>query len=379
MTELTVYLMPVSFGYGPSALAVAVARAVRHRHPYLRVAAVADGLAWELLAGSGVFPNGHVIEAPAGELPIALTSNQDATWVGFADFDRLHRTVRLGLRSIMVDPLWWMWDEPPALLREGLRYLALRFPGIEQSAPQGVDGNFRVVPQVVETGIGGSAAADRSGVLLNLGGGVVPGVDSLAFLQAVVDVVSASCADTDLLVASSAEVVARLSVPTWSGNVALRNLSRLKMIRELTERAMLLTVPGQSIIWEALAAGIPTIVVPGSNYSQHRQSVYYREELRNVPLFGWDDLPGYELAPAGLPEEQGLRHAAQCGRKFAGDGSARALMRTWLCAALRAPRSAPSVSEGSVWSDLSGADVVADEIAAAAAAVLGAPQKPATA
>lgn len=363
-SETTIYLVPVSFGYGPAALAVAVARALRQHQPHLRVAAVADGLAAELLADSGVLDAASVIRVDAGRLPEDIATDRHAVWVGFADFNRLGLAAERGHRSIMVDPLWWMWEKPPALSEAGLqRYLVLRFPGIEQTLPEAAAPTFRVVPQVVEAGFDGPQPADRSGVLLNLGGGFAPGIDSLPYLQAVVDIVASCCPDTDVLVASSSEIIARLAPPQESTHLSLRSLRRPEMLHELRQRARLITVPGQSIIWEALAAQIPTIIVPGTNYSQHRQVPFYQSELRNTPLLPWDFLPGYQSAPAGLAQPQGLVHASEASHRFAADPAARAVMQAWLRAALLLPEAAPSVAAGSVWRELNGAEVIAQEIA----------------
>lgn len=365
MSGATVYLMPVSFGYGPAALAVGVAEALRRRHPALRVCGVADGLAREFLLACDAFAAEDVLPAAADQLPV-VDPGAGSVWVGFADFDRLGRAVERGYCSVMVDPLFWMWASPPALLQEDVTYLALRFPGIDATAPPdglGRIARFRVVPQVVESGFARAAARQRRGYLLNLGGGIAPGVDNLDFLQALVDVAHAAADGTDLLVASSAAVTAALTVPAGATNVSIRTLDRREMIEELSTRARLITVPGQSIIWEALTARIPTVVVPGSNYSQHRQSVLYREEFRNVPLLGWDELPGLDLAPAGLPESDGLAFAAGCGHRFAGSTSARATLQAWLRAALQQPAQPPDLPTGSVWRDLDGAEIIADEIA----------------
>jgi hypothetical protein len=367
MSRPTIYLMPVSFGYGPAALAIAVAEALHRKQPGVRVIGIADGLALELLAGSEHFAADHVVAVEEGAVPAQIGEDRDAVCVGFADFDRLDVAHARGAFTVLVDPLFWMWPDPPGCAGSVDRYLALQFPGIEEQAQRcglAQNARFRIVPQVVEHALALPRTARRQGVLLNLGGGVAPGVDTTAFLAALVDVTANALTvtgDGSLLVATSTAVAARLA-PNAPRGVEIRALSRADMIDQLGVRARLVTVPGQSILWEALAARTPTVLVPGSNYSQHRQAALYHDQLINVPVLGWADLPGFASAPAGLPEAQGLALAAEAGRAFATNAAARATLTDWLHRTLRQPPAAPELSPGSVWRDLTGAEVIAAEI-----------------
>lgn len=143
----------------------------------------------------------------------------------------------------------------------------------------------------------------------------------------------------------------------------LRSLTTAQMLQELQTRALLLTVPGQSIIWESLQAGIPMIVLPGANYSQHRQTPAYREFIEGVPFVTWQDLDGYRELQAGLAEADGVAQAARLGREFAGDPRAQERLRGLLRKSW-GHADPPRLRPGSPWSSLNGADQVVRRTAA---------------
>ena len=126
MGDTPIYLVPVTFGFGPAALATAVARQIRQRHPDLPVIGVGNGIASDFLRSSGVFDNG-VMEWPPGELPDSVGRSGSAVTVFFADFDRLRVAKGRGLRTVVVDPLYWMWESDPAAGQRG-QVLRTGFP-----------------------------------------------------------------------------------------------------------------------------------------------------------------------------------------------------------------------------------------------------------
>src|SRR5512138_664144 len=106
MSELRAYLVPVSFGFGPAALATAVARQLRELSPSLSLTGVGDGIALDFLRDSGLFDDA-VEQAAPGRLPDSMSGQASGVGVFFADFDRLDAARGGGLRTVMVDPLYW--------------------------------------------------------------------------------------------------------------------------------------------------------------------------------------------------------------------------------------------------------------------------------
>lgn len=366
MDSPSIYLVPMTFGFGPAALATAVGRQLRQRHPDLPLAGVGDGIALDFLRNSGIFADRLVAAAP-GELPDSIGSSGPAVTVFFGDFDRLRVAQRRGLRTVVVDALYWMWDSDPAEPSGVDRYYALAFPGVaERLASRGSNGAaVRIVSQIVDLDTP-APDADRAGTVLNLGGAVAPMGGNYRYLRALAELVRQTLdATDDLLVTCSSRAAEAICRDGPIPGVTVTELPFTQMMSVLGQRARLLTLPGQSIIWEALRMRIPTIVLPGANYSQHRQLTAYRRFLAGVAFIGWDDLDGYDALPEGLPEERGVARAVELGNRLCADRAARAQLAKLLAEHIATCQSqAPTLRDGHPWSDFGGAIEVADEISA---------------
>jgi hypothetical protein len=367
-----VYLIPVSFGFGPAALTIAVAKQLRVQCPQLLLTGVGDGIALDFLRASRLF-EGSLEEAAPGQLPESVQGDRETVAVFFADFDRLANARQRGLPTVMVDPLYWMWDRDPVEPSDVDLYFSLAFPGVpERVARRGEAArSIRLVPQIVDLDLP-APGAQRSGTVLNLGGAVAPSGDSTRYLRALIKVVAGLVKDdAGLLVTCSALAAARIGCDVPAG-VTVAALPFGQMMETLGTRARLLTLPGQSIMWEALQMRIPTVVLPGANYSQHRQVGAYQRYFSGAEFITWDDFPGYGTLPAGLPEDQGVPRAAQLGDRLARDEAACAWLSKRLAGVLAAGPATPSVlRDGHPWSSFDGASEVAREIVRLATVTAG--------
>ena len=358
-----VYLVPVSFGFGPAALATAVARQLRARCPQLPITGIGDGIALDFLRATGLFDDA-LEPAPSQGLPESVAGDPAAVAVFFADFDRLADARRRGLRTVMVDPLYWMWDHDPVEPSDVDRYFALAFPGVpERIARRGPAArSVHLVPQIVDLDLPAPATL-RRGTVLNLGGAVAPSGDSTRYLRALIGVVAGLVQDdAGLLVTCSAAAAARIG-DDLPAHVTVAALPFDRMMETLGSRARLLTLPGQSIMWEALRMRIPTVVMPGANYSHHRQVAEYQRYFSGVQFITWDELAGYGTLPAGLPEEHGVARAARLGDRLAEDDEACARLGKRLAEILATgPLVPPVLRSGHPWSSFDGAAEVAREI-----------------
>lgn len=365
MGKSLVYCVPVAFGFGPTALAIAVARQLRMRHPDIVVNAIGDGIALDLMRGSAVFET--VEAAPVSEMPGAVGGDSMATGVFFADFDRVGAARASGLRTVVVDPLYWMWDEDPVDPATVDLYLALAFPGVaERRAARGqASAAVRVVPQIVDLGVTMSAwPGPRETLMLNLGGAFAPLGNNHGYLRALIEtVVTALDGAGELLVTCSSVAAGAIGQAGPVAGATLTEQPFDEMMAALGRCSRLLTLPGQSIMWEALRLAVPMVVLPGGNYSQHRQVGAYQRFFADVPFITWDDLDGYATLPAGLPEAVGVRSAVEMGERLVSDEQSRGRLAALVADALASPALPPSLRGGHPWSDFDGAIRVADEIA----------------
>jgi hypothetical protein len=116
-------------------------------------------------------------------------------------------------------------------------------------------------------------------------------------------------------------------------------------------------------MWEALQMRIPTVVLPGANYSQHRQVEAYQRYFSGAEFITWNEFPGYGTLPAGLPEHEGVVRAAQLGDRLAEEEEACAWPSKRLADHLAVgPATPPALRDGHPWSSFDGASQVAREI-----------------
>lgn len=360
-----IFFVPLTFGFGPAAIATAVARQLHVRRPEIAIIGVGDGIAFDFMRASRTFET--LMKSPPGTLPDCLGNDSKGVVVSFADFERIGVAAFKGLSTVVVDPLYWMWDTDPIDPATVSLYLALAFPGVAErvEARRTVAGDIHIVPPVVALGLP-MARNKRAGTIVNLGGAVSPIGNNYAYLRALVEVIGETLGGAeDLLVACSSVAAKAINSPGPIAGVVVEELAFDEMTAMLGRCARLLTVPGQSIMWEALQMQTPTLLLPGSNYSQHRQVSAFRRFFADVAFITWDDLEGYQTLPPGLPENLGVARAVELGNRMANDQTARRQLGRLLADALSSvPLAAPKLRAGHPWSNFDGAARVVDEILA---------------
>ena len=307
-----------------------------------------------------------LVESPPSTLPDCFDRYSRRTLVSIVDFERINAARHGGLRTVVVDPLYWMWDSDPIDPSSVSLYLALAFPGVaERVEERGTSASsVRIVPPVVDLRLS-MAEGKRAGTIVNLGGAVSPMGNNYAYLRALVEVIAGTLSGAeDLLVACSSVAARAISYPTPIAGVTVKELAFDEMIARLGTRMRLLTVPGQSIMWEALRMQVPTVLLPGTNYSQHRQVIAFRRFFADVGFITWDDLDGYQTLPPGLPENLGVTRAVELGNRMATDHAARRQLGSLLADVMSVPLAPPRLRAGHPWSRFDGAACVADEVLA---------------
>lgn len=363
MTD-TIYLMPLTFGFGPASHVFAIAQAIRSRAPSVRMVAVADGIAANALRVAGIFD--EVAEQHAGEaLPSGLQKPTDnAIAISVGDFERARAVARRAVPVIVVDALYWMWDRDPLDPRTVDRYFCLAFPGVDDRLARLPERgpHVRIIPQIIAETMPPSQSATRDGVLVNFGGVVSPHRVSYRLLSALAKVIHSSVEfSADMLITCSAAAAAALRREGLPPDTQITELSFSDMLREFGSRWRLYTLPGLSSVWQALATAIPTVLIPPANYSQHQQIAAFRRFVDGVPIVTWDDLDEYACLPPGLPEQRGAELAADMGDRFADDESAQSRLASVLRQRLRTAPGPPRLRDDHPWNSFDGAQVVAAE------------------
>lgn len=350
-----------AFCYGPASIGLAVARELRHDLTAgLRLVALGEGTTLELLSGDPVFDQVYPLqlEELGDSTSPGVKALQEADLVvSVGDFELPERLFEMGRPAIVVDPLYWLWDTDPIRIDHCLEYFALDFPGVKervdehrQSAPD--DRIPRVVEPVYDligtTGLPG--AERRNALLINFGGMESPLGDNfrlaLAMAQCMVNVALEERDYEAIHVCGGGQPIRRLANELRQGDERLRvgALKQPRFFEELATCRDFVTIPGLSIVFEAVHFRSKTLLALPLNYSQHRQGQVYRRVLTHAHFMFWEDFEGYATLPAGMPEEEGVAQARDLGIRFAEDNAARKRFQQMFREFLAAPEQGVSMT-----------------------------------
>lgn len=340
---MRVVFQAIPFCYGPASHAIAIAsqlRSLAGASP-LELYAIAEQPALELLACASCFDAILPYSTREPASPAVRELLDCATHiVSVGDFDFLQHNAHLHAKMYFVDALFWMWCEVPnySLCR---RYYVLDFPPVRArlDALPASERRPILVGQICQ--LMAPPAADRTDqIILHFGGMTCPHGCNITLAVALVEDVicameSTACTSTLLVRAGSLPVRALTAQlrhrPSW---VDVAAVPQARFHAELLAARALCTVPGMSIIYEALSAAVPMMLLLPLNYSQHLQTAAYRGMLRDFASVSWDLMPGFATLPPGLEESVGVSKALAYGSRYATCPAAREVMRTALAAFL---------------------------------------------
>lgn len=363
-----VMIVPVTFGFGPASHAVTIAGTLRDMDPEIILSGCGDGAAAELMLVSGVFDT--VVETEPGRLPSSFDAADHDAAVVVGDFERAGHLAGLSERTVFVDALYWMWPDDPLPQVAAAAYLCLEFPGVQARLEQSTHSVnvARQIGQILEPGPPSSPDSERDRlVVVNLGGAVSPFGTNYDYLSVLVRIVSDTVRearpDSEVVVTCSTRAAKELQARAAGDQQGSFSSTSPRGVQSMLRRAgLLITLPGMSIVWEALQTRVPTLLLPAANYSQHRQTAAYREHL-TCEILEWAGLQGYSEVAGGLPEEEGSARAAGLLARFVGDGAAQQALRESLRARLKTGIGLVRAIEGGpYWQAFDGAAQVGHEV-----------------
>lgn len=325
-----------SFCYGPAAIAIAVARALRESNkniPWMLIA-IGKSTALELFRTSDAFDQcleyDWSSDAPLSQKFYTAFKSASAA-VTVLDFDFARAIKGYGITVYCIDPLFWMWDQPPVGMQYCSRYFATRFPGMEGLLGRRIAATDQALkPEIVEPIRDNialnevSTAATDNTLLVNLGGVESPlGSNiplAMAMCNCIVDVAKSIDVYDQVLICGGQSAVDRLGGNlTKRSKVTIVALPQREFLEAIARCKTLCTVPGLSIIYEALFFQTSTVILLPLNYSQHLQCQAYAELFPDVHVILWEQIPGYRTLEHHLPEPQGVRKALSLGVRFSAD------------------------------------------------------------
>jgi len=269
MEEKTILIEAVPFGYGPASIAIAIAEELREetKHRSIRLIALGKDVSYELFSSSDLF---------------------DEVWK-FDNYDSQNWDMKIKNRILKSDAI--------------ISSVAVR--------------DNRTLSKV-------STTKTKNLLLINFGGMQYPFGSNinlaLTMTKIILEVVLSENIYNEIVICGGGEPIRQISESLNQINkkvrVRISPQKPIEFLKLLASCRTLVTVPGMSIVYEALYLSKPTIFILPLNYSQHLQVTIYKKMLKNAAYITWNDLEGYQTLPPGLPEEEGVKLAVELGNKF---------------------------------------------------------------
>jgi len=310
--SLNILCDAIAFCYGPAAaLSTLIDELLKPCGTSFNFDVMATGSTRELLTRDGHYLN--LIDIDSSD-PKALGELNVSKYDAFIDVCNpvSYECLRSrGLPTAYVDFLLWMHEGPVAAHFDANLYLAEGYPGTEEWVQLRATEipNLRVIPPLVHP----AHYRPTAGTLLVGLGGLVSDLtplnaaaDYASFvLTALVEALKGS-RFKNVTVACGEPVVKSIGPRFSNPKLSFVSLSHQDFLKELSSCEAFVSHPGLYAVFEAMIGGVPTALLPASNYTQVLQLRHYRRLGIAAWSFSWEDI-GLSPIPHGLPEPEGVR------------------------------------------------------------------------
>jgi len=227
-------------------------------------------------------------------------------------------TIARGLRTVVVDSLFWMWDRIPEPWHRAHAVVLQRFDGVEQRVESELcRPRARVVGPILSPKVGGwpQQEGQSNTLLINLGGAEDP-ISTDSFLCA--RSMTHFLAQLDVLETFGRKVLTvgprqrgRL-MPLAAEGLEVLTLDHDAFLQELAGAQVLCTTPGLTVTFESFALGVPCVFLPPFNYSQFLNLLAFRENEAAPLGIHWKDYGVAGSIHAGMEEGVAVRQIETC-------------------------------------------------------------------
>lgn len=294
-----------SFGYGPAAKLVLVAKRVRALG--LRPVFLGNGIAHELAARDDVFDD--VIRAAPTDPRTSDIIRESRGLLSMMDRDFAEVALAIGQPVYMADSLFWMRATLPSSFHRARRLWVQRFPLSHGNDPP-LPANATAVGPIVRPMLP-RPLAERTRLVINLGGcesPVASTADDISYLDFVVRGIITSKLLSEFggeaMLLAGDRVVARLQHRYAGNGLTFASVSHDSALALLLEARLVLTAPGLTTSLECFQLRVPTLFLPPQNYSQWRILERWRELTLAPAAMHWSDFLASGPFPEQLPEAE---------------------------------------------------------------------------
>jgi len=312
----------IPFCYGPAAALLNLGHVLKRRG--FDLTAIGSGTTAELISGD---PSFELITCDDSSKRIklirSLVQGADA-YINVMDPETYFGVGDLAVPKVYIDFLFWMFS--PLFAGSELQadlYVIENYPGAKERLNQYHDlvRSPVLVPPLIEVAAVAQQTDTRK-LLISVGGlesrwTHVGSNTNYAFviIPLVLKAARRIGGFDKILVTGGRRAMQQLAECYSDSQTSFAQLAHHDFLKELRTATVLVTHPGLYTPFEGFAHGIPTLLLPSSNYTQILQLRFYHAARIADAALDWEDLgivPTAGPVPEGLPEEVGVQRVLDC-------------------------------------------------------------------
>ncbi|WP_195694567.1 hypothetical protein [Priestia megaterium] len=320
-----------SFGYGPISKLLTICKELKNTDCELLL--VGNGICIELASHTEYFKEIINFDFNKADQLSELEYIKGADlWLDVLEPLACPIANKLNIPFIYVDSLFWMWDKIHPMLKDVSHYIAQDFPGVREKVKdfqQEIHKNvekFHISTPIVDKSFLKDQQSNSDLLMINFSGIETPlskpneimnYPDSL--FQMLVKALNNSRYD-EIIVTGNKKVMNQLDNkygPIFRGE--FKHLSHDEFLKTLNRSKMIITSPGLTLTYEAMAYKVPIRFLPAQNYSQALMLKRHRSSGFTDISFDWSDIYSHYQIKKDLPEEEGVELVSRIVNEFYGD------------------------------------------------------------
>jgi len=333
----TILCDAVPFCFGPVSKMISIAEHLRQ--PGVKLQLLASGTSLELGSKSGLFEIKHCNSESTVDLKKRQKSFEGAdAFITVMNPEAAKFSLKLGIPTIYVDSLFWMWDVIPKQLYGADRYFIQNFSD-SKAVLRKHSGlrNAEIVGPIIDDSLGIEKKKEDY-LLVNFGGmessliqvgknSRYPFVVGKIVAQALAETKQKAyfCGNNKIV----RKAISRNPRSRWVGGK-----SHKAFLEILRKAKGMLTIPGLTSTFEAFYYEVPLVFLPPENYSQFLNLHILRNGGTAPRAFHWSDVyPNLNVRPHEN-EKEGVRKVLRCIKKFEADKVAQKKFKDYLVESL---------------------------------------------
>lgn len=211
----------------------------------------------------------------------------------------------MGLTSIFIDSLAWLWKDIPKEYLLADTYYYFDIFDINRRINKAT--NIKAISPILG-GLSKPKLKKNKKILVHIGGFETPFIKELSksYLLLLSEVLNAQDLDTEILVAGGSRALRYLKQFVRRPNVTIATLERNVFLDLLNSVSRFVTTPGLTSSFEAFALSTPTSFILPSNLSQWHQLQHFENRGLATNKLKWEDYLNFDFDFYNLTEKEAI-------------------------------------------------------------------------